>query len=101
MSQFVDFCECICRQLQRNLETVQQILTRANGQDVTTTGSAIDFGIRQPNNEGLSISTILTITFVILFLMMILQMRGRREPSAINEKPTPQTHGERRSEGDC
>ena len=90
MSGFMNLCECLCRQLQRHLDSIESIMQQVGGsQTITAQGSAAEFGLR-PRDGGLSPTTLLAMLFIVLFLGMIMSMGRNRRREALPEKPNPQ-----------
>lgn len=107
MANLNDFCECICSVFQRSMETVEGILQSVSGQQyITGTGgySSPDaaFGLTPPpsTTPSLSNTSLLTLTFVALFIMFILSMRrSLGTPDVTVTKPHDRGTGSDRSSG--
>jgi len=93
-SGFMDLCECLCRQFQRHLESVEGILHRVNGQAVVNhNGGGGLSPLARPNGGGgdvLNPVTLVTITFMVMMFVMLFAMRPRARPAApATDKPHP------------
>jgi len=91
MSGFFDLCECICRQLQRNMQSVEQILERVNGQQIShSNGDSLSFVNSPATSSGdMSPATLLGMTFLILFLFMLFNMRSRPTDATVEKRTRP------------
>eukprot|EP00457_Paulinella_chromatophora_P020884 gb/GEZN01023081.1/.p1 GENE.gb/GEZN01023081.1/~~gb/GEZN01023081.1/.p1 ORF type:complete len:113 (+),score=14.30 gb/GEZN01023081.1/:167-505(+) len=89
MSGLMNLCECIAIQIRRHLETVEGILTRANGQEVISASGQAPVSLAVPSgsmSEGLSIPHLLAMMFVTLFVAALFSRTSRPAPNLV-EKP--------------